>query len=50
MLVQPDELGSTSEEHDGAAALKTANTSFYRLKVTWTPETFCYLCVCLDSG
>lgn len=23
MLVQPDELGSTSEEHDGAAALKT---------------------------
>ncbi len=23
MLVQPDELGSTGEEHDGAAALKT---------------------------
>lgn len=34
MLVQPDELGSTSEEHDWAATLKTevANTSHSRVR------------------
>lgn len=42
MLVQPDELGSTSKEHQGAAALKTEMANSKR--VTWTPGIRCHLC------
>lgn len=48
MLVQPDELGSTSKEHDRAAALKTeiANTSHYRLRSHMDIWNFYVIFVC----
>lgn len=56
MLVQPDQLGSTSRQHDGAAALKTeiANTSLYRLRSHMDIWNFmlslCLSYFCLNSS